>query len=61
MTMWEKQISVWATGIQKESWGVVGHFLEIIKQHLLFLKAVKYKAMYGVFIRIEALLSLKNA
>ena len=39
--------------------GVVGHFLEIIKQQL-FLKAVKYKAMYGVFIRIEALLSLKK-
>ena len=36
------------------------HFLDIIKQ-LLFYKTVKYKAMYGVFSQIEALLSLKNA
>ena len=36
------------------------HFWEIIKQQL-FWKAVKYKAMYGIFSKIEALLSLKNA
>ena len=38
---------------------VTGHLLEIIKQQLLK-KAVKYKAMYGLFFQIEALLSLKN-
>ena len=36
------------------------HFLEIIKPQL-FGKAVKYKAMYGVFFQIEALLSPKNS
>ena len=40
--------------------GVTTHFLEIIKQQL-FQKTVKYKAMYGIFSQIEALLSLKNA
>ena len=34
MTMREKQILVWATGIQKGNGGVAGHFLEIIKQQL---------------------------
>ena len=32
----------------------------MIKQQL-FYKAVKYKVMYGLFLQIEALLSLKNA
>ena len=36
------------------------HFLEISKQQL-FEKAVKYKAMYGVFFQIDALFSPRNA
>ena len=43
----------------KRKLGLTTHFLEIIKQQL-FQKAVKYKAMYGVFIQIEVSLSLKN-
>ena len=44
----------------KRKLGVTTHFLEIINQQL-FKKTVKYKAMYGVFFQIEALLSVKNA
>ena len=40
--------------------GVATQFLEIIKQQL-FYKTVKYKALYGIFIQIEALCSLKTA
>ena len=36
----------------KRKLGLTAHFLEIIKQQL-FQRAVKYKAMYGVFIQIE--------
>ena len=60
MTMGEKQILTRAIEIQKENWGVTTHFLEINKQQL-FWKAVKYQAMYDVFLHIEALLSMKNA
>ena len=35
-TMWEKQILVWNTDTQNENWGSLGHFLEIIKEKLLF-------------------------
>ena len=34
--MWEKQILVWNTDTQNENWGSLGHFLEIIKEKLLF-------------------------
>ena len=59
MTIWKKQILARAIEIQKENWAVTTHFLEIIKQQL-FWKAVKYKAMYDIFSKIEALLSLKK-
>ena len=39
--------------------GVAGHILEIIKQQL-FKKAIKCKAMNGVFIQTEALLSVEK-
>ena len=58
MTMREKQILVRATGIQKENWGLAGHFLEIIKQQL-FQKAVKYKAMYDIFPNLSFVISEK--
>ena len=56
--MREKQILVRATGIQKENWGLAGHFLEIIKQQL-FQKAVKYKAMYDIFPNLSFVISEK--
>ena len=47
---------------KKKIGGNHAFFLEIIKQQL-FLKAVKYKAMYDgfFFFQIEVLLALKNA
>ena len=43
----------------KRKLGVTTHLSEIIKQQL-FKKVVNYKAVYGIFYHIEALLSLKN-
>ena len=52
--MWEKQILVWATGINKKKLGVAGHFLlEIISNNYSKKnpkkQKVKYQAMYDVF------------
>ena len=45
MTMQEKQILKWATGIQKENWGLQGIFLkEIIKQLTIILKSSKMQS-----------------
>ena len=32
--MWENQILVWATDIQKENWGFIGPFLGMVKEQL---------------------------
>ena len=55
-----KQILARAFVNPKRKLGVAKRFLEIIKQQL-FQKTEKYKAMYGVFFQIEAVLPLKNA
>ena len=66
MTMREKQITWKGLLESKKKIGGNHAFLEISKQQL-FEIAVKYKAMYGVFLffffffQIDALLSPKNA
>ena len=44
MTMLEKQILARAVGIQKENWGVITHFLEIIERK--FGKKMPYTVVY---------------
>ena len=63
MTLREKQILARAIENPKRKLGVTTHFLEIIKQQIIVLASInlKYKAIYGIFFQIEALLSLKNA
>ena len=61
MTMRGKQILGRAIEIQKENWGNQAFFRDNKARIILKDCLVKYKAMDGVFLQIEALLSLKNA